>query len=253
MNYSSKLHPYKRKNYVKLKCVIEINEYNHVTKFPDHFFSNPKPYSFNVHKAILASKTPYFDAMFSGAFRENTADQIFINEIEPDILELLLRFIYSGSIEIQDLISAKKLFEGAHFLQIQDVIDYSFQFISDSLNPENCLNLWILIQKYFSRERADHFKRIAVKMFPKIALTEEFLNLENRIFIEYIASVESGYDFEEEKVRAFFRWFECDQENRREALLQFVRIVNFDFAQEQVWKRNKKSKEANINIILIFI
>jgi len=53
---------------------------------------------FPCHKAILAGRSPVFDAMFSPNFKEGTENKVDVVDVAADIFEELLRFIYSGKV-----------------------------------------------------------------------------------------------------------------------------------------------------------
>ena len=53
---------------------------------------------FPVHKIILAARSPVFNAMFSNAMTESTSGIVNITDVDPDVLEQLLRFMYTGEL-----------------------------------------------------------------------------------------------------------------------------------------------------------
>ncbi|CAF1510824.1 unnamed protein product, partial [Adineta steineri] len=51
---------------------------------------------FPCHRIILASSSPYFQALLTHTFKENKLDSIELRDIDSDIFSLLLNYIYSG-------------------------------------------------------------------------------------------------------------------------------------------------------------
>jgi speckle-type POZ protein len=51
---------------------------------------------FKAHKCILASNSQVFLAMFEHPTKENITNQVVIEDIEPEVFQELLRFIYTG-------------------------------------------------------------------------------------------------------------------------------------------------------------
>uniref|UniRef100_A0A671TBJ0 BTB domain-containing protein n=1 Tax=Sinocyclocheilus anshuiensis TaxID=1608454 RepID=A0A671TBJ0_9TELE len=55
--------------------------------------------AFPCHRAVLASCSRYFEAMFSGGLKESRDAEVnFHDSLHPEVLELLLDYAYSGSL-----------------------------------------------------------------------------------------------------------------------------------------------------------
>ena len=52
---------------------------------------------FKAHKAILATRSPVFGAMFEHEMEESRKGRVEISDIDPDVFQELLRFIYTGT------------------------------------------------------------------------------------------------------------------------------------------------------------
>ncbi len=58
----------------------------------------------SAHRAILASQSEYFDRLLFGEMREAHAGaEIPLKDTPPEVFELLLRYAYSGSLEMKDV------------------------------------------------------------------------------------------------------------------------------------------------------
>ena len=57
--------------------------------------------NFEVHKSILAVRSPVFAAMFAHLTSiENSSNKIEIQDVEPDVFQEVLRFIYTGRVPL---------------------------------------------------------------------------------------------------------------------------------------------------------
>ncbi|XP_052224013.1 BTB/POZ domain-containing protein 6-like [Dreissena polymorpha] len=87
------------------------------------------------HKFILASRSPVFYAMFCGTLAESK-DVICVPDIEPSTLEHLLRYLYSGKVEINAEIALSLLYAARKYdipvLEIQ-----CKSFLSENMDTEN--------------------------------------------------------------------------------------------------------------------
>lgn len=56
-----------------------------------------------AHRVILSSSSSYFEAMFGNDFNENKNKIVKFYSISYDILKVLINFIYTGKIEINQI------------------------------------------------------------------------------------------------------------------------------------------------------
>ncbi|KAI4373963.1 hypothetical protein MLD38_012018 [Melastoma candidum] len=123
---------------------------------------------FYVHRICLLASSDAFNAMFDGGYREKDAREIEIPNIRWDVFELMMRYIYTGSIDVnleiaQDLLGAadQYLLEGlkrlCEYAIAQDVsLDNvsSMYELSEAFNAVSLRNSCILfILEHFDRFR----------------------------------------------------------------------------------------------------
>lgn len=107
-------------------------------KYSDFTFIVQKK-EFKVHKNILAAASPVFDRLFSVKLKENRTNKCCVNDVEPVIFQYLLNFIYFGEMPenlLKDFIP-RKLFEAAHYYQIDELVDICRQEIHYRLSVDN--------------------------------------------------------------------------------------------------------------------
>ena len=76
--------------------------------------------SLPCHKLVLSLHSPYFRTLFqSRGFVESGQDTIELTHIKPDLLQVLVSFIYTGRLEVEEE-SAVELLEVASILQLED-------------------------------------------------------------------------------------------------------------------------------------
>ncbi|KAJ8669887.1 hypothetical protein QAD02_001146 [Eretmocerus hayati] len=57
---------------------------------------------YHVHKSILSARSPVFHAMFKHDMRENQENILNIPDVEPHVMEEILRYIYAGKVSHMD-------------------------------------------------------------------------------------------------------------------------------------------------------
>eukprot|EP00956_Cyclotella_meneghiniana_P001466 scaffold1621_cov117-Cyclotella_meneghiniana.AAC.2 len=109
----------------------------------------------NVHLAILKSMAPEFVRTLNLDEHHNSPEHVHIEDVDPDIFEKLIEFIYGGTISVTDLQTAKAIIDaadkyGVDNLKIQaekkyiGYIDFTAENIVDELlyaDAKNCMLL----------------------------------------------------------------------------------------------------------------
>jgi speckle-type POZ protein len=97
---------------------------------------------FPAHKLILSARSEVFAAMFQHPMEENLTNQIKIEDIEPDVFQELLRFIYTGRVQVDKLETmAAGLFIAADKYLMDQLKMTCQNHLLHHMSPENCVFL----------------------------------------------------------------------------------------------------------------
>jgi Glu-tRNA(Gln) amidotransferase subunit E-like FAD-binding protein len=94
---------------------------------------------FNVHKSFLAASSSVFRQMFVTEMEESRTNECKIDDIEPEIFEQMLKFIYCGDI---DKASIDSLFQVAHRYDIKGLKEVCSKGFNAELSKENALEVY---------------------------------------------------------------------------------------------------------------
>ncbi|KAL0083810.1 BTB/POZ domain-containing protein [Phycomyces blakesleeanus] len=132
----------------KLKNYIGSNKLHdiviHVTESKDSkkSFESDLKKDFYGHKVILAAESLFFEDMFTCNIGPKTKKEITIHEMNPDIFEQILGYIYSHKLTIADIDNAKELVLRGDYLQIPAIIEQAKEYIYDVLSVNILWDTW---------------------------------------------------------------------------------------------------------------
>ena len=182
---------------------------------------------FPCHRNVLSVCSPYFKAMFSGDMRESKAARISINEILPRTLKEVIDYSYTGHIEItvdnaQDLLAAATLF------QYPDIVNACCKFLTNHINPSNCLGIEDFAQLHSCPELEASANHVALENFSVVVDSDEFLEIQLGRLLTYLTSDLIDVRSEETVYSAVMQWIKHDMTKRQAykcALMEHIRLA----------------------------
>merc|ERR1712076_117 len=97
----------------------------------------------DAHKAVLAARSPIFRAMFMHPSQENQTNQIELKDVDYEILEELVYFIYTGQVARLDFL-ADSLLPVADKYAIVSLVKLCEESLSFNLTVENVVHRLVL-------------------------------------------------------------------------------------------------------------
>lgn len=102
---------------------------------------------FYAHRIALLASSDAFRAMFDGGYREKEAKDIEIPNISWKVFELMMRFIYTGSVEVSTDV-AQDLLRAADQYLLEGLKRLCEHAIAQDLTVENVANVYDLAEAY---------------------------------------------------------------------------------------------------------
>ncbi|XP_056440353.1 LOW QUALITY PROTEIN: kelch-like protein 34 [Gadus chalcogrammus] len=93
--------------------------------------------SFPCHRALLASSSDYFWALFGETTPESGAAAVSLPAVTPQGLESVLDFLYSGWLSLSPA-SLPAALEASRYLQVEAAVKMCERFIADGLTAATC-------------------------------------------------------------------------------------------------------------------
>jgi speckle-type POZ protein len=106
-----------------------------------------KDKEFKAHKLILAAASPVFEAMFKEGTKEHQDNYVNIEDIESDVFEVFLRYLYSGQVEhLDEMVS--DLLAAADKYDVQPLKERCIHHMVKNISVDNAVNMLILADRY---------------------------------------------------------------------------------------------------------
>uniref|UniRef100_A0A3Q2PXV1 Kelch like family member 29 n=1 Tax=Fundulus heteroclitus TaxID=8078 RepID=A0A3Q2PXV1_FUNHE len=186
---------------------------------------------FEVHQNVLASCSLYFKDLVkrsSGETKSGEMLELTMSNIGADVLELLLEFVYTGSLVI-DSANAKTLLEAANKFQFNTFCKVCVSFLEKQLTSANCLGVLAMAEAMSCTELHNMAKAFALQNFPEVAGQEEILSVSKEDLVAYLSNDSLNTKAEELVYETVIKWIKQDPGSRVQHLSQLLAVVRLPF------------------------
>lgn len=188
-----------------------------------------------AHKLLLGISSPVFEAMFYGPLSSD--DDIMITDIQPDIFQLILNYIYTDTVEISTIDQAFELLYASRKYMLEHLTEMCIAYILANISVDNVVEV-LNYPDYMQDKQLISF---SLKLFCQHAnyLLQEKKNLITFSCLKAFLESDQMNISEKDLIKHVFEWstYCCKQnnildtfENRRDVLknyglLQLLRFL----------------------------
>ncbi|XP_076846588.1 kelch-like protein 30 [Brachyhypopomus gauderio] len=140
---------------------------------------------FPCHRGVLALCSLYFRSMFSGDFMESIAARVELHDVDPDVLNILLNFAYTGKLTINQG-NVEGLICTSSQLQFHTVRAVCSRYLQHQIDASNCLGIQEFGEIHGCPEVVAKAKAFLLENFEAVQQHEEFLLLEKNQLVAYL-------------------------------------------------------------------
>ncbi|XP_075472224.1 actin-binding protein IPP isoform X1 [Ascaphus truei] len=213
------------------RILTQINKMRHQLEFCDVQIQIGDSL-FGVHKLVLSASSPYFAALFAGGMKESMNDVVQIQGVESRSFEVLLDFIYTGSVNISAE-NVQELMTAADMLQLSHVVELCCDFLKEQIEPGNCVGFFQFSEQLACHPLLEFTESYIHAHFTEVQVGDEFPTLTKEQLIYILRSEELSIEDEYQVFCAAMTWVQREIGTRKRHVVEVLEPVRFSLLPPQ--------------------
>ena len=161
-----------------------------------------------AHRCVLAYQSPVFRAMFDVNSPLRAAPRIVLAGKRSSEFDLLLEYCYSADAKLVTAETAAPLLMLAEEYQVLQLKAECEEWLVEHADPHTCVDCLLYAQQYRCEALESAAKRMLVREFEAVALTESLARLPAPLLAEALGQDDLFVSSEEAVFQAVARWLE---------------------------------------------
>ncbi|CAF0884784.1 unnamed protein product [Didymodactylos carnosus] len=196
--------------------------------------------SFPCHRIVLASSSQYFSALLSHSFKENSQEKIELKNIASDTFQMILNFIYSGTITLEEN-NVQQLLVASDMFHLVDLIQFCCHFLSMSINIQNVIDVWILADEYNFSTLKQETEYYMLKHFNNVIGQENFRTIPKHLLQNLVSNDDLTVQCENDVLEAILKWCLAGDYERLNDLYELFDNVRFTYLSNEYVQKTIES------------
>lgn len=199
--------------------------------------------SIPCHRLILAACSPHFrELFFSADGKEVDQREVVLENLDPNILEGIVNYMYSAEIDINDN-NVQDILAVSNRFQIPSVFTVCVNYLQKRLSKTNCLAIYRLGLMLNCIRLAVAARDCIADHFETITKAEDFLELAPPEVFAIIGADALNVEKEEVVFEALMKWIRKDKEKRAKSLEEAFECIRFRLLPEKYFKEKVEKDE----------
>uniref|UniRef100_A0A8C6UTI2 Kelch-like family member 41a n=1 Tax=Neogobius melanostomus TaxID=47308 RepID=A0A8C6UTI2_9GOBI len=200
--------------------------------------------SIPCHRLILAACSPYFrELYFSEDGGESEEKETVLENLDPNIMENIVNYMYSAEIDINEN-NVQDILVVANRFQIPSVFTVCINFLQKQVSQRNCLAVYRLGLMLSCPRLAVAARDYIAERFELLSKEAEFLELAPHELFAIIGADALNIGKEEAVYEILMKWVKKDKANRTKSLSEAFDCIRFRLLPEKFFKEKVEKDET---------
>ncbi|XP_069009878.1 kelch-like protein 41a [Embiotoca jacksoni] len=199
--------------------------------------------SIPCHQLILAACSPYFrELFFSDDGKEVDRKEVVLEDLDPDVMEVTVNYMYSAEIDINDN-NVQDILAVANRFQIPSVFTVCVNYLLKMLSVKSCLAFYRLGLMLNCSRLAIAARDYIADRFETVAKDEDFLELGPPELFAIIGADALNVEKEELVFECVMKWIRKDKDKRVKSLSEAFDCIRFRLLPEKYFKEKVENDD----------
>lgn len=199
--------------------------------------------SIPCHRLILAACSPYFrELFFAEDGMETDRKEVLLENLDPNIMEVIVNYMYSAEIDINDN-NVQDILALANRFQIPSVFTVCVNYLQKKLTMKSCLAIYRLGLMLNCTRLAMSARDYIADRFETIAKDDDFLELAPPELFAIIGADSLNVEKEESVFECLMKWIRKDKDKRVKSLEEAFDYIRFRLLPEKYFKEKVEKDE----------
>ena len=170
-----------------------------------------------AHQAVLCAHSEYFETLFSGRWSNTAIHDLSHLFWSAETLKTVVRFMYTGNIEItKDTI--EEILNIATHLLMGNLRGACAKYLLANLAPKNCMTIWQLGDQYNLLEVQEMCQAVAISRFRDYPLMREDMMEVDKVFMEKVIKCGLFDSLSKEEASSLLQAWQQNQQHQVDSL-----------------------------------